>query len=47
MEKISATELLQAYQNQIQSLGVANTVSYANYSDQYTNNSGGSYTNGK
>lgn len=40
-------DLSKIYKEQISSIASMNSISYANYSDQYSNNSGGSYTNSK
>ncbi len=47
LKKMELTELLQFYKTQIFNSNCANVISYANYSDSYSNNSGGSYTNSK
>lgn len=47
LKQLSVKDLLDIYRKQVSVSNIANISAYANYSNQYSNNSGGSYTNSK
>ena len=47
LKSLSAKDLLDVYKRQVSDSNTVDISAYANYSNQYSNNSGGSYTNGK
>ena len=47
LKQLSVKDLLDIYRKQVSVSNIANISAYTNYSNQYSNNSGGSYTNSK